>query len=1122
MQEFDKLNQMDNYEKPSDKSGKLSLDNIEKLQSLGNMHNECLTELPTNEDKGIVNSDVISLSSVKPPHNSQSDCCRHDISSEGSNTKSTCMEACKALQPRVGGHSRSQSDGCQNIQRDATHWHSLHTQELHTCPPHSTPLGGSLARSLNKLKDVSNSYDHIMGEVSLPSSLIDYSSSASFTERDDTSKLENHSLFGSRFPRPKPGESLISFLSSADHYKKCGALERENAHFYISEALMAAFEKMRFEAECRDAGLMSDFDDDSDEEISNLQKEIRRKRLEKLDRLQYKDVKNSASNSSNSAVGNLPSASTTDYSLYESPRSSTHTESSDPELTPSHEQGVRLMSKNTSTLGRPRRKTLKRSRTRTERLGGSSILSSSGCSGLCDTSTYESSTNDTIDTIDLVTSTHQMPISKKTSDSASQTSNDGSSDNKTLMGPEDASDDHFITGNENYLSKDKESETQADDQTSFSNKSSRITRRNNDSSSSYLLEPIGYGFVSPNTSINKDELPPHIPHHRTAEGIGLHLLQHLGSPQRQLPKASDLQWLVSERDAPQELLPLPDGPLGVKDQVLLRGTSDWAPPREQLILSQLKKLSRSRTMSNQKYRCAGCGQHVSPSLSKHYRLCHYFMRYFCATCHMNQTHVIPAKMLHEWDGKAYPVSCFAHQFLTRLAPEPLLYPSTINPSLYSTSPPLQQFRLYRVQLLYCLPYIYSCSRAARSFCPDHWRSDGEVVSLQELLNIKTHAGAVVGTSKSPLTPGGSVLLALQYITAKCLDHVSNCQACQGRGFICEVCQDETPIFPFELSTVRVCRDCSACSHYRCPLRRCTRCDLRRHKRTRSYEAKEPHKARSYEAKEPHKARSHEAKEPQKARNCDTRAPQEPPTDVGASKEGQSVAGKTFSHHPDEGSCTEVDGNAPDPTTNRDTRVEVSEERRAGSEDVSTADASTISANSTISSVVGCQGCCSLKLESKFNASSCLSLTCMQEAATVAAAALTDTDVTAGRAVHCNNTATATSHRCKGLASHNCDASSQISTKNCVIHVGADQSPGVKNVNFVAETHVMAPRASDTDDSLGNNTSQSDDRGSYQSVGSGILKGVGTLRPFVSLQGSLYPSERPKRRVLLNNLSFREA
>jgi len=79
-----------------------------------------------------------------------------------------------------------------------------------------------------------------------------------FTEFDNLNHLsnimqlqeqENQSLpslacLGSRFPRPKPGESLVSFLSSADLYKNCGALDRENAHFYISEALMAAFEQV--------------------------------------------------------------------------------------------------------------------------------------------------------------------------------------------------------------------------------------------------------------------------------------------------------------------------------------------------------------------------------------------------------------------------------------------------------------------------------------------------------------------------------------------------------------------------------------------------------------------------------------------------------------------------------------------------------------------------------------------------------------------------------------------------------------------------------------------------------------------------------------------------------------
>ena len=65
----------------------------------------------------------------------------------------------------------------------------------------------------------------------------------SWEENSRSPEFSMNSL-GSRFPRPKPGESLVSFLSSADLYKNCGALDRENAHFYISEALMAAFEQV--------------------------------------------------------------------------------------------------------------------------------------------------------------------------------------------------------------------------------------------------------------------------------------------------------------------------------------------------------------------------------------------------------------------------------------------------------------------------------------------------------------------------------------------------------------------------------------------------------------------------------------------------------------------------------------------------------------------------------------------------------------------------------------------------------------------------------------------------------------------------------------------------------------
>lgn len=75
----------------------------------------------------------------------------------------------------------------------------------------------------------------------------------------------------------------------------------------------------------------------------------------------------------------------------------------------------------------------------------------------------------------------------------------------------------------------------------------------------------------------------------SAENVALSLLRQF--KEKQLPRASDLEWLVSEEDAPQELLPLPKSwPISPDDAELsagtsLRGTSDWAPPRAQVIFT---------------------------------------------------------------------------------------------------------------------------------------------------------------------------------------------------------------------------------------------------------------------------------------------------------------------------------------------------------------------------------------------------------------------------------------------------------------------------------------------------------------------------------------------------------
>lgn len=47
------------------------------------------------------------------------------------------------------------------------------------------------------------------------------------------------------FPRPSPGQSLISFLSSGVFTHATAELDRENAHFSISEAMIATIEQVR-------------------------------------------------------------------------------------------------------------------------------------------------------------------------------------------------------------------------------------------------------------------------------------------------------------------------------------------------------------------------------------------------------------------------------------------------------------------------------------------------------------------------------------------------------------------------------------------------------------------------------------------------------------------------------------------------------------------------------------------------------------------------------------------------------------------------------------------------------------------------------------------------------------
>ncbi|KFM58798.1 Run domain Beclin-1 interacting and cystein-rich containing protein, partial [Stegodyphus mimosarum] len=78
------------------------------------------------------------------------------------------------------------------------------------------------------------------------------------------------------FPRPQQGQSLTSFLSS-NEFNISAELDRENAHFCISEALIAAIEHMK----CSQVQKVVEEEEESDEEIRKLTQRIRIRRRER-------------------------------------------------------------------------------------------------------------------------------------------------------------------------------------------------------------------------------------------------------------------------------------------------------------------------------------------------------------------------------------------------------------------------------------------------------------------------------------------------------------------------------------------------------------------------------------------------------------------------------------------------------------------------------------------------------------------------------------------------------------------------------------------------------------------------------------------------------------------------
>nr|XP_030705235.1 tubulin beta-4 chain isoform X2 [Globicephala melas] len=202
-------------------------------------------------------------------------------------------------------------------------------------------------------------------------------------------------------------------------------------------------------------------------------------------------------------------------------------------------------------------------------------------------------------------------------------------------------------------------------------------------------------------------------------------------------------------------------------------------------------------LDSQDYRCAECRAPISlRGVPSEARQCDYTGQYYCSHCHWNDLAVIPARVVHNWDFEPRKVSRGSMRYLALMVSRPVLRLREINPLLFNYVEELVEIRKLRQDILLMKPYFITCREAMAAR-----------LLLQDLLDART--GRL-----------GCSLADTHTLFAK---HIKlDCERCQAKGFVCELCREGDVLFPFDSHT-SVCADCSAVFHRDCYYDNSTTC-----------------------------------------------------------------------------------------------------------------------------------------------------------------------------------------------------------------------------------------------------------------------------------------------------------
>lgn len=201
--------------------------------------------------------------------------------------------------------------------------------------------------------------------------------------------------------------------------------------------------------------------------------------------------------------------------------------------------------------------------------------------------------------------------------------------------------------------------------------------------------------------------------------------------------------------------------------------------------------------------CDSCGTPIlSGGLFSHARsrFCHYTGRMNCLNCHRNESKIIPSRFLQYGDTHDYTVCRQAYTFLDTLEHLPIIELSWVSPRIVSN---FQALIMLRRELVKARDYVYSCPSCNEILQAMGWRNyllhDNELFAFRDM----------ICTFQDKFLP-------LILLRDSLIEHITeSCTVCKAKGFICEYCSHDVPIFPFNLDMTIQCPGCKSYFHKLC-------------------------------------------------------------------------------------------------------------------------------------------------------------------------------------------------------------------------------------------------------------------------------------------------------------------